>query len=200
MERSLPDLDWPRHTERLRLRPALVADLDAMIHIRSKPGVDEWLSTTCDDEAAFRERYASPERLAATLIIERIDGEAPTTIGDLMIRIHDAWAQAEVADQAVDVQAELGWVLDPDHQGLGLATEAVTSAIGICIDDLGLRRATAGCFLDNEASWRLMERVGMRREVHTVRESLHRSGRWLDGLEYAILADEWAARSSSDGR
>lgn len=31
----------------------------------------------------------------------------------------------------------------------------------------------------------------MRREAHTVRDSLHRSGRWLDGLRYALLADEW---------
>ena len=31
----------------------------------------------------------------------------------------------------------------------------------------------------------------MRREDHAVRESLHRSGEWLDGLRYALLADEW---------
>ena len=40
-------------------------------------------------------------------------------------------------------------------------------------------------------SWRLMERVGMRRESHFVRGSLHRSGEWLDKLAYALLADEW---------
>jgi hypothetical protein len=31
-----------------------------------------------------------------------------------------------------------------------------------------------------------------RRELHAVRESLHRSGRWLDTLGYAILDDEWS--------
>ena len=50
---------------------------------------------------------------------------------------------------------------------------------------------TANCFAANDASWRLMERVGMRRELYTVRESLHRSGEWLDGMGYALLADEW---------
>ncbi len=50
---------------------------------------------------------------------------------------------------------------------------------------------TANCFAANDASWRLMERVGMRRELHTVRESLHRSGQWPDGMGYALLADEW---------
>jgi RimJ/RimL family protein N-acetyltransferase len=47
------------------------------------------------------------------------------------------------------------------------------------------------CFLGNEASWRLMEGLGMRREVHAVAESLHRSGQWLDVVGYALLADEW---------
>ena len=31
----------------------------------------------------------------------------------------------------------------------------------------------------------------MRREQHTLRESLHRTGVWLDGMAYALLADEW---------
>lgn len=30
----------------------------------------------------------------------------------------------------------------------------------------------------------------MRRELHTVAESLHRDGRWLDPVGYAILAHE----------
>jgi RimJ/RimL family protein N-acetyltransferase len=51
---------------------------------------------------------------------------------------------------------------------------------------------TANCFLDNGTSWRLMERVGMRRELHAVRESLHRSGRWLDTVGYAMLEEEWS--------
>ncbi len=53
---------------------------------------------------------------------------------------------------------------------------------------------TANCFAATDASWRLMERVGMRREAYMVRESLHRSGEWLDGVGYALLADEWHAR------
>jgi RimJ/RimL family protein N-acetyltransferase len=32
---------------------------------------------------------------------------------------------------------------------------------------------------------------GARRELHAVRDSLYRSGRWLDSVGYAILADDW---------
>ena len=37
----------------------------------------------------------------------------------------------------------------------------------------------------------LMESVGMRREIHEVRASLHRSGQWRDTISYAMLAEEW---------
>jgi RimJ/RimL family protein N-acetyltransferase len=40
-----------------------------------------------------------------------------------------------------------------------------------------------------------MQRAGMRLEIHTLKESLHRSGEWLDGMGYALLAEEWAGRA-----
>jgi RimJ/RimL family protein N-acetyltransferase len=108
-----------------------------------------------------------------------------------MLAVEDGWAQAEVAEQARGVHAELGWVMNPRHAGHGYASEAVRELIRLCFDELGLRRVAANCFADNEPSWRLMERVGMRREIYSVRDSLHRSGQWMDGMSYALLADEW---------
>jgi len=40
----------------------------------------------------------------------------------------------------------------------------------------------------------LMERIGMRREGYSVRSGLHRDGQWLDGMTYAVLADEWSTQ------
>jgi len=125
-----------------------------------------------------------PASLAKTLIVE-LEGEV---IGDLMLAVEDAWAQTEIAQQAQGALADLGWVLHPDHAGHGYATEAVRELIRLCFEDLGLRRVTANCFADNTASWRLMERVGMRRETYAVKESLHRSGEWLDTMGYGLLA------------
>jgi RimJ/RimL family protein N-acetyltransferase len=39
-----------------------------------------------------------------------------------------------------------------------------------------------------------MERVGMRREAHNVKDSLHRTYGWIDGYGYALLAQEWINR------
>ncbi len=187
MRHPLDTLDWPFSTDRLLLRRATPDDLDATWVFRQLPEVHEWVgaaTTTYDD---YRERFLREDRLADLLIVEA-DGRV---IGDLMLMVQDAWAQEEVADQAKGVQGELGWTLDPAYGGKGYATEAVRALIDISFGRLGLRRLHADCFYDNEPSWRLMERVGMRREQHTVRDSLHRTKGWLDGLTYALLAEEW---------
>ena len=186
---SLTAVDWPVRTARLTIRPATADDAEATWRIRRIPEVSHWLTRTADDRERYTRNFADPDRLSKTLVIER-DG---VVVGDLMLLVEDAWAQTEVADRARGVQAELGWVVDPAHAGQGYATEAATALLRICFEDLGLRRVIAQCFADNVASWRLMEKLGMRRETHTVRESLHRSGEWLDGYAYAMLAEEWRA-------
>lgn len=112
-----------------------------------------------------------------------------------MMRRRDAWAQSDVSSRAAGREVELGWVLHPAHTGNGYATEAVRELLRHCFVALGIHRVTAGCFTTNDTSWRLMDRVGMRREAHTRRDALHRSGRWLDSYTYAVLADEWTATS-----
>lgn len=183
------DVAWPIEVDGLVLRLATADDVEATWKYRQLEPVSRWLTNGPGDWDAYRDRYSTPEWLERTILIER-DG---MIVGDLMFSIEDAWSQAEVREQAIGVHGNLGWVLDPDHTGHGYATTAVRELIRIAFEDLGLRRVTADCFAVNEPSWRLMERVGMRREGHSVRDSLHRSGEWLDGLSYALLADEWRA-------
>jgi RimJ/RimL family protein N-acetyltransferase len=185
-------LERPLQTERLTLRPATADHTDPTWRFRRLESVNEWLTGCPTDLDGYRELFSAPARLAATIVVSLGHDPAAPIIGDLMLRREDAWAQLDVADRARDTQAELGGVLDPAYTGHGYATEAVRELLRYCFQDLGVRRVTANCVLDNETSWRLMERVGMRRELHAVRESLHRSGRWLDSVGYAILEDEWS--------
>jgi RimJ/RimL family protein N-acetyltransferase len=187
---TLGVVSWPVSTERLTIRLPVEDDVDPTWVFRSSPDVHEWLTMGPAGYDEYRERFLSPTRFAKTLVVE-YDGRV---IGDLMVSVEDAWAQAEVANQARGVQAELGWCFDPAYHGRGLATEAVGALLRLCFEELALRRVTANCFADNVASWRLMERLGMRREAHTKADSLHRSGAWLDGMTYALLADEWRSR------
>ena len=192
MPRTLDAVAFPLRTQRLTIRRARPEDAAAIWAYRRLEPVARFMTALPGPLEDFRTTFTEPDRLGRTLVVELVDG---TLVGDLMVRVDDAWAQTEVAAQAAGTQAEIGCALDPAHQGHGYATEAVRELLRLCFDDLGLRRVVALCFAANEPSWRLMERVGMRRETHTVRESLHRSGEWMDGLGYAILAEEWRARA-----
>ena len=145
------------------------------------------MTTHSTDPEAWEAGFG--DRMADTLIIEK-DG---VVIGDLMLEVQDPWSQAEVREQAAGTLVEIGYVLDPAYAGQGYATEAVREELRICFEELGVRRVIAQCFADNEPSWRLMERLGMRREQHTKQDSLHRNGEWLDGMMYALLDEEWRA-------
>src|SRR5262245_4669133 len=153
MTASLDAVDWPVRTTRLLIRPATVEDEDAIWSYVSLETTSEWL-TQRRDRAEFAVWIQDPMQRAGTLVVEH-DG---SVIGNLLVRIGDAWSQAEVRAQAAGTQAEIGWVLHPDHVGHGYATEAVAAILGVCFDQLGLRRVEAGCFAANTASWRLMER------------------------------------------
>jgi RimJ/RimL family protein N-acetyltransferase len=180
-------LSWPKRTERLLIRPVSKDDFEALWQIRRQESVGRWMTSTSADWDRFAELMADPDRMGKTLVIER-DG---AVIGDLMLAPENAWSQTEVAERAQGVQAEIGWCLDPAMEGQGYATEAVRELVRVAFEELGLRRLVANAFAANEPSWRLMERLGMRREVYAVRESLHRNGEWMDGIGYALLADEW---------
>ncbi|UYO96822.1 GNAT family N-acetyltransferase [Microbacterium sp. M28] len=191
----MTDDAWPVRTARLEIRRARPDDLDGIWAYRSLPEVNQWLGRIPGSLETFRERMQDPERLSTLFVISPAShGDAePVIIGDVMVRISDGWAQQEVADQAVGVEAELGWVLAPAFTGRGYATEAIRAVIDVCFGSLGLRRIHAGCFAANESSWRLMERLGMRREEFSRRTALHRSGEWMDGMNYGLLAEEWTA-------
>lgn len=63
-------------------------------------------------------------------------------------------------------QAELGYILRPDAQGQGYAKEAVGEVLRHAFETRELRRVYADLDPDNEASLRLLEGLGMRREGH----------------------------------
>lgn len=192
---SKPSLSRLLTTDRLVLRSASADDAAPTWRYRRLAEVNRWLDGPLPDFEAYAERFTDPERLASTVIVEgrrNSSGDAAeSVIGDFMLRRSDAWAQAEVAAQGRGALAELGWALDPGAQGQGYATEAASALLLHSFSELGVHRVTAECFLGNEASWRLMERIGMRRESRARRDALHRSGRWLDSVTYAAVGDEW---------
>lgn len=68
-----------------------------------------------------------------------------------------------------DEEIEIGYVIHPDYQGHGYATEAVRAIIcELC--EMGFLKVTAGYFEENLASLRVMEKCGMRQISGTSEE------------------------------
>jgi RimJ/RimL family protein N-acetyltransferase len=180
---------WPVHTARLVIRPATPDDLLRLYEIRTLPEVTRWLTGSPASLEDYVGRYGTPERLATTLVMEA-DG---AIVGDLFLSVESPWSQAEVREQARHTLAAVGWCVDPTYSGQGFATEAAGELLRICFEEIGVRRVCAGAFADNVASVRVMDKIGMRIEGRTVRDSLHRELGWLDGVSAAVLAEEWQA-------
>jgi RimJ/RimL family protein N-acetyltransferase len=191
------EVSWPRHTDRLVLRQVRNEDIDRLLDFRNKPEVYRWLLRTEVDPPAFRAAWMRTltDPLDHSSVVE-LDG---TVIGTASLDVRDALGQGTGAPMT-RAEAEIGYILDPARAGKGYATEVAGALLRICFEDLGLHRVTAGCFADNIASWRVLEKVGMRREQHGVRDSWHAELGWLDGYTYAILREEYLSRASEPGR
>ena len=91
---------------------------------------------------------------------------------------------------------ELGYVFNSRYHGKGYATEAATFLLDYVFNCRNARRAVAMCNPLNKPSWKLLERLGLRREGHLIQNIYFKTDKlgtpiWSDTYEYAILATEW---------
>ncbi|MEJ3749517.1 GNAT family protein [Actinomycetes bacterium KLBMP 9797] len=89
-------------------------------------------------------------------------------------------------------RGEIGYVIHPDRWGHGLATELAALLVELGFGAVGLHRVEATTRPDHAASYRVMEKIGMRREGR-FRDHLLVRGAWWDSVSYAILATDRSA-------
>lgn len=93
---------------------------------------------------------------------------------------------------------EIGYVLNPDYGGQGLATEAVREILRFGFERLGLHRLEARFMRGNDKSRRLMERVGMQFEGWA-RDAIRVQEQYRTVGTCAILEEEWRAGAGGKG-
>lgn len=84
---------------------------------------------------------------------------------------------------------EIGYALSPTHQGRGMAGEALRLAIEHAFMQLGLQRIEADVDPRNEPSWRLLERLGFRREA-LLHDRCRRGDEIGDAAIYGLERDQ----------
>jgi RimJ/RimL family protein N-acetyltransferase len=185
----MPDPSFPLRTARLMLRPFSIADLDALLDMQSREEVTRylyWGPRSREQVAEMLERIEKLTsfdaeghgiRLAACL------PESGAVIGDISLRL----VSREHG------QGEIGFVIHPDHQGNGYATEGCSELMRLGFGELDLHRIIGRADARNLGSARVMEHLGMRREAY-FRQNEFVKGEWTDEVVYAVLAAEWKAR------
>ncbi|MFE6968756.1 GNAT family N-acetyltransferase [Isoptericola sp. NPDC057653] len=188
---TTPEVTWPRRSGPIVLRPPTSADLDQVLGWRNRPDVTRWLLRTQVDPDRFRASWlASVDDPTDHGAVADLDG---VVVGTGSLSVSDGMGQSQ-GDVWRGAEGSLGYLVDPSYAGRGVATAIARGLLEVAFAELGLHRVTAGCFAANAASWRVMEKVGMRREQHGVQDSWHDELGWVDGYTYGILAAEWHGR------
>jgi RimJ/RimL family protein N-acetyltransferase len=172
-------------TPRLVLRPIALTDWPAIHRYMSDPIVTRWLPEGCLDEAqtqAFARKHAGRSARAVAVI----EGASGQLVGHMVFRPWFGRATHEI-----------GWAIASGHQGRGYATEAACALMDFAFGTLRCHRLVATCQPENVASWRVMEKLGMRREAHFRQGLYQETGEWWDEYFYALLADEHVAAERS---
>ncbi|MCL2776232.1 MAG: GNAT family N-acetyltransferase [Oscillospiraceae bacterium] len=94
----------------------------------------------------------------------------------------------------VSGDGSLFWALHRDYWKQGYGTEMGKALLKFGFEELNLRRIYATCDAENIGSYRLMERLGMRREglfIEALPAHKLSDRQYSDQLRYAILKDEW---------
>lgn len=183
-------INYPIKTERLYLRPLTAADLDDIHIYHSDPNVVRYMfwepRSYEETRAKLEDTIVNASELAGEgtrLVLAVVLPESGKVIGEMTLFWRSEFHQ----------QGEIGFVFNPAYGGKGYATEAARTVLDLGFEQLALHRIYGRCDARNSASYKLMERLGMRREAHLVQNEIFK-GEWGDELIYAILREEWFAR------
>jgi RimJ/RimL family protein N-acetyltransferase len=165
-------------TERLVLRPFQPSDVGFLFDRATAPGFGQFVDLpqpyTEADALRFLARHLERDWATAPAFVATLDGQP---IGDVTTGMY------------VEGAVELGWGVHPAWWGRGFATESARAVMHWLFYRRGVDRVFARCNAENVGSWRVMEKLGMRREAHLREHRLLRGQRY-DEFMYGILRRE----------
>jgi ribosomal-protein-alanine N-acetyltransferase len=170
-------------TERLVLRDYKASDLDDMHRLWSDREtmyyLEDILCRTIDDTKKYLKTGMENADGHYFCITEK---GADRFIGSIGYTITDTTPLGKVV--------HMGYMMMPEYNGRGYMTEAAKKVIAFAFTQDDCIRITTGCVKEHEASRRVMEKAGFRKEAERVKAQYH-DGVMKDRLEYAVNKDEW---------
>jgi RimJ/RimL family protein N-acetyltransferase len=171
----------PLQTERLILRDVTEADAERLFELDSDPEVMRYIGPQpASDPAAYRERTRSvyiPWQAHPWHGVRMVHDRATSDfLGWVFIRPATASINARELDWTRDDEVEVGYRYRRCVWGRGIATEAAASLVQIALADPATTAIVACAMKGNEASLRVLEKLGLERVGET---TLSESGETL---------------------
>ena len=157
--------DFSLETDRLLLRELVPDDLEPLHEVLGDPETMRYYphpfsrDETAEWIARNRERYAKDGFGLWAMVLK----ETGVVVGDAGLTVQEVDGEELV---------EVGWHVHRGHQGRGLATEAGRASVGHGFREIGLDRIISLIRPENEPSWRVAEKLGMRVWKETDRAGL----------------------------
>jgi RimJ/RimL family protein N-acetyltransferase len=177
----------PLETERLVIRTMSERDLGDFLAYQ-----------THNDVMRYQPYEPATRESAVRFLVKQAVAKPDDAGAYLAFAVHHQRDDKMIGEVSIDVlpkaqnRGGVGWSFHPEYHGQGYASEAARALLSYGFSFLGLHRLTTFCDTRNVASYRLMERLGMRREGHS-RQSMLLRGVWQDAYHYALLREEWLA-------
>ena len=159
-----------------RLRPAVPADVPALVRIRETPEVFARWRGGEDMAASVREDFEEP---GSTGYVIEVGGDVVGWI---------QWAAEEDPDYR---HAGIDIYVDPAVHRRGIGTDAVRTLCRHLLHDHGHHRLTIDPAADNEPAIKSYAKVGFKPVGVMRRYERDSDGTWHDGLLMDLLADEF---------
>ncbi len=177
---------FPLETERLLLRDFRLDDEAAIYEYGSDPEVVRFADWGPSDhsiiQANLQRRLNDQETWPRNSVEVAVELRSERhLIGGMRITILDRTTRT----------ADFGYTFNRRYWNNGYATEGARALLHLAFSNLNLHRVWATCDVRNHASYRVMEKLGMRREAH-FKKDVFQKGEWRDSYLYAILAEEWS--------
>lgn len=176
-------------TERLLLRDWREGDADLFYRHTNTPAVMRWLGgvqTRELQDEIVRDRFMrwQAERGFTFWAVERqADGEF---LGFCGLKIADG------LNSTIAGELEIGWRFREEAWGRGYAKESAIASLDFAFHRLNAPKVSAITFRQNEPSWGLMHRLGMRRRADLDYDD-PRFPELNPTIVYEIGRDEWKA-------
>ncbi|WP_394730233.1 GNAT family N-acetyltransferase [Altererythrobacter sp. GH1-8] len=179
-------VEFRHETDRLILRDWREQDWEPFWHYTNTPNVMRWLGSPLDKagQKKQQERFLQYRREQGHTfwVVERKDDSE--LLGCCGLKL------SNLPPGPIGMM-EVGWRLREDAWGKGYAKESAMASLDLAFGQFRADEVIAITLPENIPSWRLMERLGMRRrtDLDFVCDAFDPAG--VFEIVYAITAEEW---------